>query len=303
MDKQETIAEIHRLKEATDAFFLAHNYQIYDIQEIADEVGDSLELSQLAAQTDKPVILFCGVKFMAETAKVLSPDKMVLLPRLDAGCPMADMITPDELQRLREAHPEARVVTYVNSSVEIKAMSDICCTSSNALKIVKNIDADEIIFIPDRNLGQYIQSLLPEKKLILHEAYCYVHNRIKKSDLEKIRKAYPQAEVVVHPEVKPEVTRIADQVLSTGQMLRYVRQSAARQFIVGTEEGLLERMRHDNPAKTFLSPYLPRICVNMKRTTLHDVYLALKNHQYQINVDRDLADRARLALNKMIKYT
>jgi len=303
MTTTDYIEKIRTLQKENRALFLAHNYQILPIQKIADQVGDSLELSRLAARTDQPVILFCGVKFMAETAKVLAPDKTVLLPRLDAGCPMADMITVSDLQRLKEKYPRAAVVTYVNSSIEIKAMSDVCCTSANAVSVVRNIENKRIIFIPDRNLGRYVQSQVPEKKIVLFEAYCYVHNRIKKSDLQRIKNRYPEAEVLVHPEVKPELTRMADHVLSTGQMLKHVRKSGRQVFIVGTEEGLLDRMRMEHPDKVFLSPHLPRICSNMKRTTLEDVYRALREKRYRITIDPDTARKARTALDRMIKYT
>ncbi len=294
--------KIERLKKEKDAVILAHNYQISEVQLAADYIGDSLELSRLAAKVKNKVIVFAGVKFMAETAKILSPEKTVLLPRLDAGCPMADMITVDELRFLKKNHPEAKVVTYVNSGVEIKAESDACCTSSNAEKVVANIESDEVIFVPDRNLGSFVQSRVPQKKIILFEGYCYVHNRIKVEEIEEMKKLYPEAEVIVHPEVRKEIVPLADQVLSTSGMLRYAAESDSREFIVGTEQGLLERMKRENPGKVFLSALRPKICQNMKRTSLEDVYKALEMDQYKIEIDEEISVKALKSLDEMLKY-
>jgi quinolinate synthase len=294
--------KIKQLKEEKNAVLLAHNYQATEVQEIADYVGDSLELSQLAAKVEHDIIVFAGVKFMAETAKILSPGKTVLLPRLDAGCPMADMIVPEELLELKAQYPGAKVVTYVNSSVEIKAESDACCTSSNAVKVVKNIESDEIIFVPDRNLGSYVQKMAPEKKIILFEGYCYVHNRIKKEELEEMKKLYPEAKIVVHPEVRMELIEMADEVLSTSGMLRFVNQSNAKQFVVATEQGLIERMKRENPDKELYPAYRPKICSNMKRTSLRDVHAALAKEQYPIHIDEEIAEKAVHSLDEMLKY-
>lgn len=299
---RELIEKINDLKKKKNAVLLVHNYQVEDVQLIADHLGDSLELSKLAANVAEDVIVFAGVKFMAETAKILSPEKTVLLPRLDAGCPMADMITVDELKELKKEHPNAKVVTYVNSSVEIKAESDVCCTSANAVSVVKNLDADEIIFVPDRNLGAYIQSQVPDKKMHLFEGYCYVHNRIKAQEILDTKKLYPEAEVLVHPEARMEVLELADVVLSTSGMLRHAAQSPNKQFIVGTEQGLLERMKRENPGKEFLPAFRPKICSNMKRTSLRDVYEALAKDQYQIEIPGEVAAKAVKALNEMLRY-
>ena len=301
--KEDLINKIQKLKEEKNAVILAHNYQVTEVQDIADHLGDSLQLSRLAAEVEQDIIVFCGVKFMAETAKILSPRKKVLLPRLDAGCPMADMITVEELGELKKAHPQAKVVTYVNSSVEIKAESDACCTSSNAVKVVRNIDADKIIFVPDRNLGAYIQSQVgSDKELILFEGYCYVHNRIKKEEIEATKKLYPKAKVVVHPETRMEVIEIADEVLSTGGMLKYIAASPDKQFIIGTEQGLIERMKRENPGKELYPALRPKICSNMKRTALIDVYNALEKDRYEIKIAASLAKRAVQALDEMLKY-
>lgn len=294
--------QIKKLLKEKDAVLLAHNYQVSDVQLIADHLGDSLELSRLAASVKNKVIVFAGVKFMAETAKILSPEKKVLLPRLDAGCPMADMITVEELRWMKEKFPKAKVVTYVNSGADIKAESDACCTSSNAAKVVANIDADEIIFVPDRNLGSYVQSQVPDKKIILFEGYCYVHNRIKKEEIVEMKKLHPDAEIIVHPEVRSEIVELADEVLSTSGILRYAASSSSKEFIIATEEGLLERMRRENPGKEFYPPVRPKVCQNMKRTTVKDIYLSLINEKYEIEIDEEISKKALRSLNEMLKY-
>lgn len=301
---EETILrrEIETLKRRRDAVILAHNYQVEEVQLAADFLGDSLELSRRAASLSQGVIVFAGVKFMAETAKILSPEKKVLLPRLDAGCPMADMITVDELRALKARHPEAAVVTYVNSSVEIKAESDVCCTSANAAQVVRAVPAAEIIFIPDRNLGSYVQRLVPEKKLHLFDGYCYVHDRIRREEIEAAHALHPQAKIIVHPEVRPEIIDLADEVLSTSGMLRYVQGSPAREFIVATEQGLLQRMMRENPGKVFIPAGAAKICSNMKRTSLPDVRAALRDDKYVIEIDPSVAARAGRALREMLKY-
>jgi quinolinate synthase len=294
--------KINELKKKKNAVILAHNYQIGEVQEIADYLGDSLDLSRIASEVEEDVIVFAGVKFMAETAKILSPSKKVLLPRLDAGCPMADMITADELRELKAHHKDAKVVTYVNSSVEVKAESDVCCTSANAVQVVRNIDSREIIFIPDRNLGSYVHSMVPDKKLILFEGYCYVHNRIKSEEIEEMKKQFPGAKVLVHPEVRPEVIKLADEVLSTSGMLKYVSLSNEDTFIMATEQGLLERINRENPGKKVWPAIKPKICSNMKKTSLIDILYALENDVYEIIVKEDIAKKALGALNKMLKY-
>jgi quinolinate synthase len=299
----ELVKKIEELKKKKNAVILAHNYQVEEVQQIADYLGDSLELSRLAAGIKHGTIVFAGVKFMAETAKILAPQKKVLLPRLDAGCPMADMITVEELRELKESHPRAKVVTYVNSTAEIKAESDACCTSANAVKVVGSIDAREIIFIPDRNLGSYVQKMLGDKKtLILFEGYCYVHNRIKKEEIEAMKKMVPEAKVVVHPEVRMDVIDLADEVLSTSGMLRYTAESPDKQFIIATEQGLIERMKRENPGKEFYPALKPKICSNMKKTGLQDIANALEYDQYEIAVEESISRKAVKALDEMLKY-
>lgn len=294
---------IETLKRQKNAVLLVHNYQIEAVQLIADYLGDSLDLSRTAAGVEHDMIVFAGVKFMAETAKVLAPEKTVLLPRFDAGCPMADMITLDELLELKAEHPDARVVTYVNSSVEIKAESDVCCTSANAVQVVRNVEAPEIIFIPDQNLGGYVQSQVPEKKIILYEGYCYVHDRVKPREIDEMKTRYPDAKVIVHPEVRMAVVELADEVLSTSQMLKFVARSSARRFIVATEQGLLERMKREHPDKEFYPALKPKICSNMKRTSLQDVYDSLNEEKYEILIEESVSKRAHSALDKMLRYT
>ena len=294
--------KIRELKSEKNAIILAHNYQIEEVQLAADFLGDSLELSRKAAALKQAMIVFAGVKFMAETAKILAPEKKVLLPRLDAGCPMADMITVDELREMKARHTQAMVVTYVNSSVEIKAESDVCCTSANAVRVVGNLPAKEIIFVPDQNLGSYVQRMVPAKRIILFEGFCYVHHRIKKEEIAAMKARYPQAKVIVHPEVRPEVMEDADEILSTSGMLGYVKDSPAREFIVATEQGLLQRMKRENPGKYFFPALSEKICMNMKRTALKDIYDSLFEEKYEITIDPPVREKAARALREMLKY-
>jgi quinolinate synthase len=298
----ELARSVRDLKQAKRALILAHNYQTADVQAVADYLGDSLDLSRRAAAARTPLIVFAGVKFMAETAKVLAPDRRVLLPRLDAGCPMADMITVEELRALKAQHPDAAVVTYVNSAVEIKAESDVCCTSANAVQVVRGVAARKVIFVPDQNLGRWVQRQVPEKELILFEAYCYVHNRIKVEEIVETKQAHPQARVLVHPEARPDLLELADEVLSTSGMLRVAASSPQREFIVATEQGLLERMARENPGKSFYPARTPKICQNMKRTSLGDVLASLAEEKYEIFIDDELRSRAFHALNEMLQY-
>jgi quinolinate synthase len=298
----ENIADrLSEWKKKRGAVILAHNYQPGEIQDLADILGDSLELSRKASQSDAEVIVFCGVRFMAESAKILSPQKTVLLPRLDAGCPLADMITAEQLRSLKEKHPRAVVVCYVNSSAEVKAESDVCCTSANALTVVQGVEADEIIFVPDQNLGHYV-SRFTDKRIILWKGYCSVHHRILAEDLLPVRQAHPDAVILVHPECRPEVVDLADEVLSTGGMLRFVKSSDARSFIIGTEMGLIYRLQKENPDKEFYSVGNRMICVNMKKIGLEDVLRALQENQFDISIPEDVLRRARGALDRMLQY-
>lgn len=293
--------EIARLKRSKRAVLLVHNYQKPEIQDVADFLGDSLGLAGEAAKTDAEMIVFCGVMFMAETAKILSPQKVVVLPRKEAGCPMADMITVPELKALKARYPDAKVVSYVNTNADVKAESDVCCTSANAVEVVKNIDSERVIFTPDRNLAAYCQRFV-EKEIIPWSGYCYVHERITSADILAARKEVPDALVLVHPECRPEVIDAADEVLSTSGMVDFARESGASKFIIGTEEGLLYRLKRENPGKEFYTAGTAKVCQNMKRTSLKDVYLALQQGQHRIELSEDTMVRARQALDAMLQH-
>ena len=291
---------ILRLKEERNAVILAHNYQRAEIQAIADHRGDSLGLSRIAADTDADVIVFCGVHFMAETASILSPDKTVLLPNLHAGCPMADMISAGELRTLKREHPDAVVVTYVNSSAEVKAESDYCCTSANATAIVNSIDPErEIIFAPDKFLGAYTAGQTG-RDLILWQGYCPTHACISPQEIRRMASEHPQAKVIAHPECPPRVLALADQILSTSGMCRFAAEDDAEEFIVATEVGMLERLRADNPSKTFLAATANAVCPNMKTVTLDDLLWSLEDMQHVIEVPEEIAEKASTAIQRMV---
>jgi quinolinate synthase len=291
--------EILRLKEDRHAIILAHNYQPADVQDIADLTGDSLELSRAAATMDGDVIVFCGVDFMAETAAIISLDKTVLLPANDACCPMADMITADELKLVKSRHPEAAVVCYVNTTAEVKAESDICCTSSNAVKIVNSLQEDRIIFVPDRNLGLYTQRFT-KKEILPWEGFCTVHDRITPDHVHKAHDLHPDAIILVHPECRPEVIDLADHVASTSGIIRQVCNSAEKEFIIGTEVGILHRLTTECPAKKCYPLSQEAICTNMKKTDLNKVRKALISLQPRITVPEEIAYRARCAIERML---
>jgi quinolinate synthase len=291
--------EIRRLARERNALLLAHNYQRDEIQEVADITGDSLALSQEAARTDRDVIVFCGVHFMAESAAILAPEKLVLLPRLDAGCPMADMVTPEGLRQMKAEHPGAPVVTYVNSSADVKAESDICCTSANAVRVVNSLDAEEVILVPDRNLGRYIAAHT-DKTCHLWEGYCPTHDRLLVTDVERALAEHPDALFMAHPECPPEILALAHHICSTSGMYDYARTSPAETFIVGTEAGILWRLRRENPGKEFILPTSRLICPNMKLTSLEDVLKCLQTMGPQITVPADIRERAKVTLDRML---
>lgn len=294
---------IEKLKKEKNAIILAHNYQIPEIQEIADIVGDSLKLSQEAAKIDADIIVLSGVRFMAESAKILSPSKKVLLPAYDAGCPMADMIDVEKLREFKDNHPGIPVICYVNSSAEVKAECDVCCTSSNALKIVKNLDEDKVLFVPDINLGDYIQKQIKDKEIISFNGFCVTHNRIKISEVESIRKKYQDAVILVHPECSPEIVEMADFVGSTSQIINYAKESSEKTFIIGTEMGVMHKLEKDNKDKTFYLLSQSLVCPNMKKTRLEDIYYALKEEQYEINIDEEIRIKAEKSLNRMLELS
>lgn len=299
-NKDVILTEIEKLKRDRNAIFLVHNYQRAEVQDIADFVGDSLGLAQEAAKTDADVVVLCGVMFMAETAKLLNPTKTVLLPVREAGCPMADMVTADDIVALRREHPDAVVVSYVNTSAATKAVSDICCTSANAVKVINTVPAEkEIIFTPDKNLGAYIQRVTG-RRLIIWPGCCPTHERITPELVRRAKKEHPRAEVVVHPECVPEVIDLADAVRSTSGMLDYCASSPAKEFIIGTEKGMLYPLRKRCPDKVFWPVADRVICPNMKMNTLAAVRDALRNMTYTIEIPEEIATRARGAIEKMV---
>lgn len=292
------LAEIDRLRRERQAVILAHNYQPDEVQDLADFTGDSLELSRKAAACAAPVIVFCGVYFMAETAAVLTPDKTVLLPVADAGCPMADMIDAPGLRALRQRHPGAQVVCYVNSSAAVKAESDICCTSANAERVVASIPG-EVIFVPDRHLGAWVGRRL-QRELILWNGFCPTHARIRPEYIRELKQEHPQARVFVHPECRADVAALADEVLSTGGMLRQARISPAAEIIVATEIGILHRLRAESPEKRFYPATPNARCPNMKKTTLEAIASCLATCAPRVVVDEPVCSRARQAITRML---
>ncbi len=295
------VEEITKLKKEKNAIILVHNYQRPEIQNIADSLGDSLGLAREAAKTDARIIVFCGVRFMAETAKILSPEKTVIIPRKDAGCPMADMITAEDLRMLKEKYPGAKVVSYVNTNADVKAESDICCTSANAIKVVRNIEAEKIIFTPDKNLAAYCQRFT-DKEIIPWNGYCYVHEKIREEEVRLAKEKFPDALLLVHPECNPSVIDLADEVLSTSGMLNFAKKTDKKRFLIGTEEGLIYRLKKENPGKEFYAAGTAKMCRNMKLTTLNDVYFSLKEERYAIELPEGIIKSAKKALEAMLKY-
>lgn len=294
------VRDVLRLKEQRKAIILAHNYQLGEVQDIADFVGDSLELSQNAAKSEADVIVFCGVHFMAETASILCPHKVVLLPDINAGCPMADMVTAERLRRKKEELPSATVVCYVNSSAGVKSESDVCCTSANAVKVIESLDTQEILFAPDQYLGHYV-STKTDKKMVLWPGFCPTHMRIKPEHIIQLRQEYPQAKVVIHPECRPEVIALADEVLSTGGMCRYARRNDVREMVVGTEIGIIHRLRKENPGKKFIPASEQAICPRMKLITLEKVLWSLKEMAPEVKVPEEIRLKAKAAVDKMLE--
>lgn len=294
------VEKILSLKRERNAVILAHNYQLDEVQDIADFVGDSLELSQNAARTDADVIVFCGVHFMAETASILCPDKIVLLPDMDAGCPMANMITAEELKERKGELPGATVVCYINSTAEVKAESDVSCTSANAVKVIENVDSEEILFVPDQYLGHYVSTKI-DKKMFFWPGYCPTHMKIVPKHIKELRQEYPQAKVVVHPECRAEVIALADQVLSTGGMCRYARREDVSQMIVGTEVGIIHRLRKENPGKRFVPASEHAVCPNMKLINLEKVLWSLEEISPEVKVPEEISLRAKAAVDRMLE--
>lgn len=303
MQNSSLVEKILKLKEKRKAIILVHNYQPPEVQDIADFLGDSLELSRKAAQTDAEVIVFCGVHFMAETASILCPDKTVLMPDINAGCPMANMVDSIKLRGLKEKHPSALVLSYVNTTAEVKAESDICCTSANAIKVVQSLDSgQEILFVPDKYLGQYVTNQTG-RKMIYWDGYCPVHLKILPEHILNLKKKYPQAEVMTHPECTMEVIKLADKVLSTSGMCRYAKESKAKEIIVGTEMGLIYRLQKENPDKKFYPASELAICPNMKLGGLEKILWTLEDIKNEVKVPKEIQTKAILSVNKMLSIT
>jgi len=293
--------KIKELKKKRNAVILVHNYQLPEVQDVADYRGDSLELSRIAAKTEAEVIVFCGVHFMAETASILSPDKKVIVPDIFAGCPMANMMNADDLRKLKKEHPKAVTVGYVNTSAEVKAELDYCCTSTNAVTVVNHLkDKEEIIFVPDKYLGDYV-SKQTGRKLIMWNGFCPTHVKILPEDIKREKKFHPFAKVMVHPECLPQVVTLADVALSTSQMAKYAKENEATEFIVGTEVGLIYRLKQDNPSKEFYAASERAVCPNMKRTTQEKILWALEELKEEVRVSDEIRKRAKQAIDRMLE--
>jgi len=297
---QEIFEEIQELKKEKNAVILAHNYQIDEVQQIADITGDSLELSRAAAKTDAEIIVFAGVHFMAENAAILNPGKTVLIPDFTAGCPLAEMITAEKLRETKKQYPDAAVVCYVNSSAEVKAEADICCTSSNAVKVVNAIPQDRIIFAPDRNLAHYVSSFT-DKEIIPWKGFCPIHARLTREEVVSAMDEHPKAVFVAHPECSPEVLALADYVCSTSGMFKYARETAIGEIIIGTEKGMLWRLHKENPDKKFYVASTKMVCPNMKKINLEKIRDSLKEMKYEIHVPEDIRQAAYKAIKKMLE--
>ena len=291
---------IEELKKKKKAVILAHNYQVLEVQRLADFVGDSLELARKSTGVDADIIVFAGVYFMAETAKILNPDKKVLIPEIEARCPMADMVTASDIRRLREQYPDAGFVAYVNTNADVKAEVDIICTSANAVKVVNSMPQKRIVFVPDKNLGNWVKQNT-DKDVILYHGYCYVHDEFEYEKIKRLKEENPDAVMLVHPEAPPQVVEMADEVVSTSGMLRYVASTDARKIIVVTEEGLLDMLREKHPDKIILSAGRKAICEDMKKITPESILRSLEEEKYEITIPPDTMERARVAIEKMLK--
>lgn len=299
----ELIEKINKLKKEKNAVILAHCYQNVEIDEVADYVGDSLYLSQMAAKTNADIIIFAGVYFMAQTAKILNPSRKVLLPRLESGCRMADMITLDQLREFKSKYPKMPTVCYINSTAEVKSECDICCTSSNAVKIVDSLKADEILFLPDTYLGKWVESQLGNVKVNTYTGFCPTHVQIRPNDITEARKKYPNALVLAHPECHQSVVAMADYVGSTTGIMKFAAQSDKKEFIIATEKGVVDRLKRDYPEKEFYLIKDNVICPNMKWHTLTDIYNALDREEHEITVDTEIASKALKCIDRMLEVS
>lgn len=296
-DIQTLIDNINRLKKEKNAVILVHNYQRKEIYRVADFIGDSLELSRKAAATNADIIVFCGVRFMAETAKILSPQKTVLLPKEEAACSLADMATPEAVKALKTKYPEAAVVGYVNTNADVKALCDVCCTSANAVNVVNSIPQKQVIFLPDKNLGRYVQSK-SEKEIILWDGYCAVHQLLDAESLVEFKEEHPGSKIIAHPECRTDILKVADHVCSTGGMAKFAQLDNSSEYIVVTECGMTDKLREDLPGKTFFS--FCNFCPYMKIITLQSVYDALLKNQYEIQLNENIRLQAKKAIDKML---
>ena len=300
---KDTINKINRLKKEKNAIILAHSYQNLEIDEVADFVGDSLYLSRQAQKTDADIIVFAGVYFMAQTAKIISPKKKVLLPNINAGCLMADMINHKQMIDFKSAHPDIPVVCYINSTAEVKAECDICCTSSNALEIVKSLNSKQVLFVPDANLGKWIENQLDNVEIITYNGNCPVHNNIEINDIKMARIKYPQAKILIHPECKPEVSKLGDYVGSTSGIIDYVKNSSHRQFVIVTEKGVADRLKRDFQDKEFILIKNNMLCESMKLTTLDEILYSLEQEINEITLDENIRKRSAGCIERMLKVS
>jgi quinolinate synthase len=296
---KKNIEKLNKLRKKHNAIILAHNYQLPEIQDIADFLGDSLDLAKKATKTDADNIIFCGVDFMAESAKILNPDKNVIHPDIEAECPMANTVEIEKLLELKKSNPGAEIVSYINTTVETKAISDICCTSANGSKVVESLTSKKIIFVPDKNLGAYIQKNVKDKELIIWPGVCPTHHRIRKEDILKIKKLHPNAEILVHPECRPEIIDISDYALSTNGMINHAKESDSNEFIIGTEKELCYRLKNEIPEKIFYQ-IKTAICPNMKKITFEKVLNSLETLEPKIKITDELMKKAKIPLQRMM---
>lgn len=297
------IEKIKKLKEEKKAIILAHSYQNIEIDEVADFVGDSLYLSQKAKETNAEIIVFAGVYFMAQTAKIISPEKKVLLPNLNAGCLMADMIDHDQIIEFKNAHPNIPVVCYINSTAEVKAECDICCTSSNALKIVESLNSKQVLFVPDANLGKWVEGKLNNVEVIAYDGNCPVHNNITVEDIKSARSKYPSAKILIHPECKPEVSKLGDYVGSTSGIINYVKNCSEKQFVIVTEKGVVDRLQRDYPQKEFILIRENMLCESMKLTTLEEILHSLETEENEITLDENIRQLSSNCIERMLEVS
>ena len=296
----ETIKRVKELKKEKNAIILVHNYQIPEVQDIADYLGDSLDLAKIATKTNAENIILCGVDFMAESAKILNPKKNVILPDKDASCPMAAMVKYKDLKRVKKENPNAEVVAYINTTAKTKTLADICCTSANGGSVVRSLDSEKIIFVPDQNLGAYIQRLVPEKEMIIWPGLCATHHNIRKEEIQQLKKKHPKAEVLVHPECRLEIIDIADYAFSTNGMVNHAKESDCKEFIIGTEKDICYRLKNENPGKNFY-PIKTAICPNMKKITLEKVLNSLKTLEPKVELPDEIIKKAKKPLQRMME--